>query len=134
MTDDELDNSGGHEGPRSDPPDPLPDPGTAVERSYPICGAKKSQGGDECTLKAGWTTDHVGEEKYKLTVASLPISSTVMGCTSRKYRHGVSRRRSLLAAPPGRTVMRYVGMRAAAVHNRGTDVIPNSSQPQATDG
>ncbi len=52
-----------------------------MERSFPICGAKKSQGGDECTLKAGWTTDHVGEEKYKLTVASLPISSTVTGCT-----------------------------------------------------
>ena len=89
MTDDELDNSGGHEGPRSDPPDPLPDPGTAVERSYPICGAKKSQGGDECTLKAGWTTDHVGEEKYKLTVASLPISSTVTGCTPENTVMGV---------------------------------------------
>ncbi len=38
MTDSELDNGGGHEGPRSDPPDPLPDQGTAVERSYPICG------------------------------------------------------------------------------------------------
>ncbi len=72
------------------------------ERTYPICGAKKSQGGDECTLKAGWTTDHVGEEKYKLTVASLPISSTVMGCTSRKYRHGVSRRRSLLEGSSSR--------------------------------
>ena len=60
MKHDERDNGGGHEGPSSDPPEPLPDPGTAVEKSYPICGAIKSQGGDPCTQKAGWGTDHVG--------------------------------------------------------------------------
>ena len=89
MTDSDSPPGTSVEGPSSDPPEPPPD----QEVGYPICGAQKSQGGDECTLKAGWTTDHVGEEKYKLTVASLPISSTVTGCTSRKYRHGVSRLR-----------------------------------------
>ncbi len=65
----------------SDHPESTSEIPTDMTKAYPICGAKKSQGGDECTLKAGWTTDHVGEEKYKLTVASLPISSTVTGCT-----------------------------------------------------
>ena len=66
MTVDELDNGAGHEGPKSDPPEPLPEPGMAVERSYPTCGAIKRQGGDPCTQKAGWGTDHVGMGKCKL--------------------------------------------------------------------
>ncbi len=32
MTVDELDNGEGHEGPKSDPPEPLPEPGVDLER------------------------------------------------------------------------------------------------------
>ncbi len=45
MTVDERDNGKGHEGPKSDPPEPLPEQGVDLERSYPICGAIKRQGG-----------------------------------------------------------------------------------------
>ncbi len=65
MTVDELDNGKGHEGPKSDPPEPLPGPSVNLERSYPICGVPKRQGGDPCTQKAGWGTDHVGMGKCK---------------------------------------------------------------------
>ncbi len=37
MTVDELDNGEGHEDPNSDLPEPLPEPGVDLERSYPIC-------------------------------------------------------------------------------------------------
>ena len=47
MTVDEFDNGEGHEGPSSDPPEPLSEIPTDLVRSYPICGAKKSRGGDE---------------------------------------------------------------------------------------
>ena len=63
------------EGPKSDPPEPLPDPGTAVERSYPICGAQKSQGEGVCTRPAGWGTDHAGEGRCKLHGGKNPIRS-----------------------------------------------------------
>ena len=44
---DELDNGGGHEGPKSDPPKPLPETSTEMVKNYPVCGAKKRQGGDQ---------------------------------------------------------------------------------------
>ena len=66
---------GGHEGPKSNPPEPLPEPGVDLERSYPICGAIKRQRGDPCTQKAGWGTDHVGEGRCKLHGGLVPIKS-----------------------------------------------------------
>ncbi len=37
MTDDEPSGGMSVEGPKSDPPEPLPEPGVDLERSYPIC-------------------------------------------------------------------------------------------------
>ncbi len=41
MTDTELDNSGGHERPKSNPPEPPSEIPIDLVKSYPICGAKK---------------------------------------------------------------------------------------------
>ncbi len=49
MTVDEIDSDEVIEGPESDPSKGF----TKMERSYPICGARKSHGGDACTQKAG---------------------------------------------------------------------------------
>ena len=38
MTVDKIDGGRSHEGPKSDPPEPLQEPGVDLERSYPICG------------------------------------------------------------------------------------------------
>ena len=58
------------EGPKSDPPESLPDP----EMSYPICGAQKRQSEGECTRPAGWGTDHhPGQGRCKLHGGSVPV-------------------------------------------------------------
>lgn len=44
---------------------PLPT-ATHPKHGYPVCGAKKRQGGGTCTQKAGWGTDHVGKGRCKL--------------------------------------------------------------------
>ena len=85
MTDSELDNGGGHEGPKSDPPEPPSETPTDLvrsseiptdlERSYPICGAEKRQGEGVCTRPAGWGTNHAGEGRCKLHGGSNPIKS-----------------------------------------------------------
>ncbi len=69
MTVGEIDNDEVIEGPESDPSEGF----TKMERSYPICGARKSQGGDPSTQKAGWGTDHVGIGKCKLHGGKSPI-------------------------------------------------------------
>ena len=63
---DDLDNDGGHEGPRSNPPEALSEDPMDMVKAYPICGSKKSQSEGACTRPAGWGTSHAGEGRCKL--------------------------------------------------------------------
>ena len=52
-----------------------PETTTDLTKTYPICGAKKSQSEGPCTRPAGWGTDHVGDGRCKLHAGSSPIKS-----------------------------------------------------------
>ena len=66
MTDDELLEGGS-------PPEALSEKPEGMVKTYPICGAKKSQSEGPCSRPAGWGTSHAGEGSCKLHGGKSPI-------------------------------------------------------------